>query len=365
MKLSKAKVKRQIKTKMKNNRGITLIALVITIIVLLILAGVSIAMLTGENGILTQAQRAKNETENAQANEENILSEYEKYINATENGNTMYTDKNGKTAIIPKGFYIVPGLDIIDDGLVISDIENDTQDIGNQFVWIPVEDEGQYVRNKNYENIDISETAYTDTGYLPDGIQPNIPEEITDEQEIGSLNEQAERKVVLQSGGFYVSRYEAGNDGVNNLISQKNVSVYNRISQADCKEKAKTFINNQNVKSALCSGIQWDMIMNFVNGKITGKSEIFDVTNYNSNRHTGEVANSGQNEYDNVCNIYDLEGNFYEYIAEKTTYDIDVTGQFVNRGGASIGTYRSASQRVCGSGPISANHSFRFVLYVM
>ena len=44
--------------KLKNNRqGITLIALVITIIVLLILAGVSIAMLTGDNGIITQAQK--------------------------------------------------------------------------------------------------------------------------------------------------------------------------------------------------------------------------------------------------------------------------------------------------------------------
>ena len=40
---------------MKNNKGITLIALVITIIVLLILAGISIAMLTGENGILTNS----------------------------------------------------------------------------------------------------------------------------------------------------------------------------------------------------------------------------------------------------------------------------------------------------------------------
>ncbi len=41
----------------KNSNGITLIALVITIIVLLILAGVSIAFLTGNNGILTQANR--------------------------------------------------------------------------------------------------------------------------------------------------------------------------------------------------------------------------------------------------------------------------------------------------------------------
>ncbi|MBO4816635.1 MAG: hypothetical protein J5507_07135 [Clostridia bacterium] len=44
---------------MKNNKGITLIALVVTIIVLLILAGVSIAMLSGDNGILTNAQLAR------------------------------------------------------------------------------------------------------------------------------------------------------------------------------------------------------------------------------------------------------------------------------------------------------------------
>ena len=52
-----------------NQRGITLIALVITIIVLLILAGVSIAMLTGQNGILTQAQKAKTTTDNKSAEE--------------------------------------------------------------------------------------------------------------------------------------------------------------------------------------------------------------------------------------------------------------------------------------------------------
>ena len=47
---------------MKNQKGITLIALVITIIVLLILAAVSIAMLTGDNGILSNAQKAQTET---------------------------------------------------------------------------------------------------------------------------------------------------------------------------------------------------------------------------------------------------------------------------------------------------------------
>ena len=52
-----------------NNKGITLIALVITIIVLLILAGVSIAMLTGQNGILTQSSNSKDKTNAAEVAE--------------------------------------------------------------------------------------------------------------------------------------------------------------------------------------------------------------------------------------------------------------------------------------------------------
>ena len=59
------------KTKVKNVKGITLIALVITIIVLLILAGVTIATLTGDNGILTKANEAKTRT-NEKDEEEQI-----------------------------------------------------------------------------------------------------------------------------------------------------------------------------------------------------------------------------------------------------------------------------------------------------
>ena len=70
------------KLKFKEN-GITLIALVITIIVLLILAGVSIAMLTGQNGILTQAQNAKNTTEQASIKEENDLLKINDYITSS------------------------------------------------------------------------------------------------------------------------------------------------------------------------------------------------------------------------------------------------------------------------------------------
>lgn len=83
---------------MKNNKGITLIALVITIIVLLILAGVAIAMLTGENSILTRSTDTKYATEIGKAKDEIGLkvNEYamayfeEKYVAES----TTYTDLN-------------------------------------------------------------------------------------------------------------------------------------------------------------------------------------------------------------------------------------------------------------------------------
>ena len=78
---------------MTNNKGITLIALVITIIVLLILAGVSIAMLTGQNGILNQATQAKDDTAKAEVAERvnmAIQAAYTKYLVAA-NGTASTT----------------------------------------------------------------------------------------------------------------------------------------------------------------------------------------------------------------------------------------------------------------------------------
>ena len=66
---------------MKQTRGITLVALVVTIIVLLILAGISISMLTGDNGILNRAREAKEKTEEATLREEQQLADLESVMN--------------------------------------------------------------------------------------------------------------------------------------------------------------------------------------------------------------------------------------------------------------------------------------------
>ena len=344
-------------------------------------------MLTGQNGILTQAQRAKNETENAAANEAAILDEYNNTLNnwvnggtSTGGGNKPETDSNGlfvnnstingettgsaMNPIIPAGFKPVdengatwgdgtsaPSTDSVNNGLVIEDGS------GNQFVWVPVTT--TYERNTSYEDTYVSAQAYTDTGYLPEGIQP--------ETDDATNNENAERSAVTSKGGFYISRYEAGKEtsgDTNTLVSKSGATVWNSISQADCKTTAKTFINNANVKSALCSGIQWDMTMAFVNGKQDGSSDAdktYNVTTYKSSRHTGSRTTSGQNPADRVCNIFDLEGNCYEYVAEKNSYLAN--GPFVIRGSNYFNT-RSASYRYYDGGAANSYFCFRFVLYV-
>lgn len=80
----------------RKNQGITLIALVITVIVLLILAGITIATLTGDNGILTRAQEAKTETEQAEKEEKEKLGDMEDTINEYTTGTEVQqvTDEN-------------------------------------------------------------------------------------------------------------------------------------------------------------------------------------------------------------------------------------------------------------------------------
>ena len=80
---------------MKNSeKGITLIALIITIIVLLILAGVTIALVIGDNGILSRAKDAKNTTDAAQKQENTTLEQYNTEIN-------KYISNGGSSETIP------------------------------------------------------------------------------------------------------------------------------------------------------------------------------------------------------------------------------------------------------------------------
>ena len=127
----------------KQRNGITLIALVVTIIILLILAGISITMLTGQNGILNRAQEAKNKTEQAQEDEKEKITAMEAMLQNAgtavtnpssygQNPNAQATsDGTGKYFALPTGASYVTGT--VDTGVVVN-IK------GSEFVWVPVED---------------------------------------------------------------------------------------------------------------------------------------------------------------------------------------------------------------------------------
>ena len=205
------------KQKLKESKGITLIALVITIIVLLILAGVTIATLTGDNGILGKANDAKTQTEQAKEDEnlkiaiagsygtdgklnlkdlkdnlenqginydknntgfplEVIVNGEKKKIDA--NGNiiesiqslktkgtvfkdtTTLEDTYGNQVTIPKGFKIAnDSATDVTGGIVIEDATY-TKTIGSQFVWIPVGTGENAIKKANNETVDIALGRY-------------------------------------------------------------------------------------------------------------------------------------------------------------------------------------------------------------
>ena len=363
--------------------GITLIALVITIIVLLILAGVSIAMLTGNNGMLTQASKAKENTAKAEEDENNKLDANNDYINeqvgkslvtpgeqVEKTKKNNYVDINGDKATVPQGFTVsgIPGEQTIANGLVIYDIpESEISNVDwntastnyNQFVWIPVASEEVYQRDFSYpscydSNIDTTpaNSTFTDTGYLPSDIQPTIDD--------ATNNEKAERDAVSKYNGFYIARYEAGKDG-SNVVSKQNAVVYTDATQTNFKSIGKTMYGDSStyVKSAMCSGIQWDMVMKFVDKKIDGNKKIYDVRTYNSDRH--KETEAGKNLADKVQNIYDLEGNRGEYVAEKN----NISYPFVSRGGSyNGGSNGRACLRYSSNDTALSSRTFRSVLYI-
>lgn len=291
--------------------------------------------------------------------------------------NARYTDINGEEAYVPKGFYVslAKGTSEIKNGLVITDeIDENGNSIGNEFVWIPVT-KGEYTRNTSYQNKDISETAYTDLEYLPTGLLP--------QDETSQENETIERDQVEKYGGFYIGRYEAGQTNLTTVnqkgqalttemtpVSKKDTVVYNWISQENAKIIAKSMYQKENVKSALCSGIQWDMVMKFVNGKYDGKLQKFLVeTADENNRHTGNKQKTGSNSADNVSNIYDLESNFKEWVAEKQSFNQE--NPYLTRGGDTQTDItdtitQSASYRSIESdGRANEWSTFRVVLYLL
>ena len=343
----------------RKNSGITLIALVITIIVLLILAGVSIAMLTGENGILTQAQNAKNRTEEAKVNESNALTGYEQIINAStgvnlgaitgdEKTNTVTQDSLGNRVVVPAGFTVQNPNENVEDGIIIIDSDEDRATYGSEFVWIPV---GENIKKKDGTTFDITlgRYVYKEDGTIDTSLSTTDPTgklklSSTDsiyytegQKDSSTINTHAKDietfiSKVKTTGGYYIARYEArtsikrtsptNDEGLTQLTVKPDEYVYNFVTQPQAASLSQNmYLENSNFTSDLMNSYTWDTTIDFL--QKCDDREGTDKTPYSRQTSLyGDIAEKGTigtDKEDKICNIYDMARNCYEWSTETSS----------------------------------------------
>ena len=329
---------------MERNKGITLIALIITIIILLILVGVSINLAI-KGDLFGSAEKAVNGT-NAKVEEQQTavdelmgeLDEVEKEIEEQQRQqeeaekqknlpgtrvteNTKYI-RDGKTAWIPKGFTVsgIKSEQSIDNGLVIYDIpEGITPDWTNpdsvktkynQFVWIPVEVKStdtedniaSFYRSAWAEN--ASTGGERTTGLSTNYTEPYSYDTTNNYDQTNGIADQITEltKSIYKYGGFYIGRYEAGtaaprtsgSSQTEEFVVQQDKYPYIYItwgkSMSDVSEGAVYLCNNlysstntnYGATSMLCSGASWDSMLDFIKDSSHSVTDSTTWGNYNN-----------------------------------------------------------------------------------
>ena len=259
--------------------------------------------------------------------------------------NETYKDDDGDIAIIPAGFEIVPGLDDISEGLVISDNSNDTEiegqetvAEGNQFVWVPVTNFSEFKRH------DFGIQGISDSSFISTELTSELYYEPAGDGVANGTEAEKMYNSVRDNKGFYIGRYEAGTETERNeestiedaVVSKKNKFVYNYIGWNNdgtmetetaeiggAVEKARNFsseTNHTNVTSTLVYGVQWDAVMRWLSeGTEEEQGWLTDSTgkgNYYDNDDTNNPAKTGAVDTYQMKHIYDLAGNVWEWTME-------------------------------------------------
>ena len=326
---------------MKKNKGITLVALVVTIVVLLILAGVSINLVLGNNGIIAKAKEAQRESAEASQNDlkgmNGLVSEMEGALAG--NGSTGSGSGNGGAGGSGAGTKVPEAATAetapyfpdntftkkegtIDTGLVIRDAS------GNEYVWVVVPR-----TTAVYATTGLGKTTFSDADYT--SIEKDLKEYTktyrggtsftdtwyADDKNEGWLSETEYKtlknsmlKSVYENGGFYVGRYEAGiaenrtsntdknSDGKYTIegmpapVSKADAYPYTHVTRTQAQNLASN-VNSGTKTSSLMFGVQWDLVLAFMHNKgniadSTLTSNSTTIGNYKNNLWTIKNANA-------------------------------------------------------------------------
>ncbi len=346
-------------------------------------------MLTGENGILTQAQRAKTETENAQAEEENILANYESVLNSYSGENTEFTDSLGNKVKVPAGFKVVNPGDNVEDGIIIEDVTHGAT-AGSQFVWIPV----GTVHRKDKEDIRITlgryvykedgtidtELSKTEPGdqlatassgnYFTEGLKDSVTAN-THAKDIEMF-----RSKVNSTGGYYIGRYES-RDGTTNsarinstsdtnqVVLKASSFVYNWVTQPQAAILSQNMYNDSNFESDLMNSYAWNTAIDFLQKCDDREGEDNKPYSRQNSLNAEIVAEQGTNNQiaeDVICNVYDMASNCAEWTTETFSGS---SGPTVIEGGTyNYSTYYTSLRNVSSTTGSWEFIAFRPIIYL-
>ena len=386
------------KKKTKRQNGITLVALVITIIILLILATISIQSLTN-TGLFKKAQEAKEKTQNATENQAKTLNEYEdelnKYISGTiskqpvkkvednigsvlsTTDNTELQDAYGNKIVVPAGFKIVSNSDTnnattVDKGIVIEDVTLGAT-AGSQFVWIPV---GKIYTDiaktdANAKTIELGRYEFDSNGnksaYSGSYVEEDKGDTNTTLKNYGNTiakNITNFKNSVTTNGGYYIGRYEARTstartakeDALTQITEKETNQIYNYVTQIQVAQLAQNMYNSSKFTSDLINSYAWDTAIIFIQ-KCTTQTNYANQTSLN----TGSLAQIGTTA-DKQCNIFDMASNVYEWTTE-TSHNSDYPCGF--RGGNYYGiNFYTSSRNGNNTSESSINIGFRSLLFI-
>ena len=354
--------------------------------VLLILAGVSINALFGNNGIIEKAKEAQNKMDKATENDQKEINELTNWLDNQVNGttgggttgeddnpsttpkisrligtvvdkNTKAEDAYGNKITIPKGFKVVAhgtvagsatytysgdNIPAVQDGIVI---ENGTD--GNQFVWVPV----GTIKNKNNTTNTITLGRYefdSNTGALKSNtpVQVASVENCTQEvtintnykelsvfragnsatdstaQNATARNLEEFISTTLANGGYYIARFEASGTA-SKVTSKYDQTVLTNITQPNAAKAAREMYGEIKENNKLVYA------SDLVNSYAWDTAIIFiqtysGKTDYASHNEskTTKAFTATGKNNDKYCNIWDMSGNAYEWTTEYSTYAI-------------------------------------------
>ena len=402
MKINFIKLLYEEENDMKKNKGITLVALVVTIVVLLILAGVSINLVLGNNGIIAKAKDAETKSAEASQNDlkgmNGLVSEMEGALagnGSTGNGNTgsgnNFVTKNTEVTYpdgkvwIPEGFRIsTDSASTVQGGVVIED-----KDL-NQFVWVPVATLADYKRMAYSYNVATEETD-TATNSI------KIEYSSSDSNYFTEALPEDEKTSVERYKGFYIGRYEAGDkestgttkatfrtsssDTSNSVTIKADQVPYSCVTRTKAVSLAEGFATKQGykAKTKLVSSYAWDTTIAFIEKTVNNYGSSSSQGNYSDTSVTyKDITDESKPEKTKaenspllvatgqttpVCNIYDMGGNVFEW----TTESYSITNfPYARRGGSYLSSFADspAGRRLDGFDDANANFGFRLTLFM-